>query len=141
MYDLDKTQEWLNRTIQLDRRPPIRGGTTVEPHGRRTTVLSVACAVLLMALCIGITPWIRTVGASESNVVVAEGRVQEARQPVNGPEAELAPIVASPPSTSKRLSQPRSTWIGTPLDGNIVPLPGYSPPPAPTWLDGGIRSR
>ena len=149
MYDLDKTQEWLNRTLQLSRTPPIRGGTTSEPHGRRTTAVSVACAILIMALCIAITPWIRTSGAGESSVVVAQGRVSDRgpspnrAESLNRGEVEARPIAASAPTFAPRRDrvQPRATWIGTSLDGNIVPLPGYAPPPAPVWLDGGIRSR
>jgi len=145
MYDLDKTQEWLNRTIQLNQPPPVRGGSTTDPHARRDTAASVACAVLVIALGILLVTWLRTGSAGPgSSVVVVDGRVPEPQLKsghYGQADVDLQPIVAAAPTIEARHLTPRSRprWLGSSLDGNIVPLPGYSPPPAPVWLDGAAR--
>src|SRR5579872_2333650 len=53
MYDLDKTQEWLDRTQQIGRTPALRGGVAPDDRSRRHTVLSVLFALsALLLICL-----------------------------------------------------------------------------------------
>jgi hypothetical protein len=143
MYDLDKTQEWLNRTMQLGKAPPVRGGVSPEPHARRYTMLSMGAAALVIILGMLLISWKRS-GVGEriesSSVVDADSktRVQVIIAP---PQSSQASSFANRSSNSIHRPVPNHTppvavWSRTALDGNVTPLPGHTAPPAPIWLDG-----
>jgi len=146
MYDLDKTQEWLNRTIQLSKAPPVRGGVSSEPHARRDTVLSVGAAALVIILGMLLISWKRSGGEHIpiSNVVEADSgaRSAVATAPPQQPHTTMGPIhnsntIHRPNSAA---NPPAAIWSRSSLDGNVVPLPGHTAPPAPVWLDGAPRA-
>jgi len=150
VYDLDKTQEWLNRTIQLSKDPPVRGGTSSEPHARRHTVLSIGAAAVVILLGMLLFSW-RKSSVSESitspNVVEVDSktRVQVMVAPPPQP-SQASSFDGRSASTIHRpnpvINPPKPVWSRTALDGNLTPLPGHTAPPAPTWLDSASnRSR
>jgi hypothetical protein len=54
VYDLDKTQEWLNRTIQINKTPPVRGGVSTDYRARRQTLSGIAALLLVIG---GLALW------------------------------------------------------------------------------------
>ena len=54
VYDLDKTQEWLNRTIQINKTPPVRGGVRTDYRARRQTLSGIAALLLVIG---GLALW------------------------------------------------------------------------------------
>lgn len=144
MYDLDKTQEWLNRTMQMSRPPAIRGGVQAEPNARRNTALSTAAAFVIIAgvMLLFSSTSVRP-GLDSGDAVVhmeSQERIAEA-PPLREPSFSIA--AQSPaPASLRRHSRPARIIFGrsaASLDGDIVPLPGHAAPPAPLWLDSAIR--
>jgi hypothetical protein len=139
MYDLDKTQEWLNRTIQLNSGPAVRGGVSSEPHARKHTAVSVLVAFVVIAVGMLLISWTRGAGGTDANIVSAEGSSRVAPAP-----PRMAPAFATaPPAIRAAPARPRPAagWPALSLDGDIKPLPGHTAPPAPIWLDGAIMRR
>jgi len=54
VYDLDKTQEWLNRTLAISREPPVRGGLRTDRKTRRQTIAGVGVVALVLLLVSGL---------------------------------------------------------------------------------------
>jgi hypothetical protein len=137
MYDLDKTQEWLNRTIQLNSGPAVRGGVSSEPHSRKHTVTSILVAFAVIAAGMLLMSWTRGAGsAMDSRVAAADGQ-RRAAPPANLPHVAVSPVVGSAPVPARNTVN----WPALSLDGDVRPLPGHSAPPAPVWLDGPLLRR
>ena len=134
IYDLDKTQEWLNRTQQIGRTPALRGGVAPDDRSRRHTILSVLFALsALLLICLVYTRLRPVVSASASDAQLLKPsgptRVEDAS--ATYPSARVdAPAITPPPS------RPNFVAPALSLDGGIVPLPGHVAPSAPIWLDG-----
>jgi len=145
MYDLDKTQEWLNRTQQIGRTPALRGGLAPDYRARRHTALSVLFALTVVALGILLFTRLRPpalTSDSGEQFLTAPGSTRIA-------DMSAAPSVA--PATARPAARPYVRRVRPPsqldfdapdtlLDGPVVPLPGHVAPPAPIWLDGVSRS-
>lgn len=144
MYDLDKTQEWLNRTMQLGKTPAVRGGGTPDPNARKHTTLSVTAAFLIIILGMLLMSWTR-MGARVDAGRILVGIEASVRVADAAPYRQAAGIPIR--GTISMASRPRAIvpesfgWPALSLDGNIVPLPGHTAPPAPVWLDGAPRRR
>lgn len=138
MYDLDKTQEWLNRTIQLHKGPAVRGGVSGEPHARKHTAVSVLVAFTVIFAGILLISWTRGNSGAESDLISVEGSGRVSPSPT-----PAAPVVATSPVTRTATSPTRRTadWPALSLDGDVKPLPGHTAPPAPIWLDGPLLRR
>lgn len=135
LYDLDKTQEWLNRTLAIGKAPPIRGGIRPDRKARRTTAISLAATALVILLGILIAPWLRS--APVADVVVPKHDANDRRPVVRMSQA--SPTVHQDLITRPAIIHPLLVGLdsSTPdLDGGIRPLPGHAAPPAPVYLDG-----
>ena len=141
IYDLDKTQEWLNRTIQLDRTPPVRGGLNTEPHARKHTALAVLGAIAAMALGIALMSRTGIRAASAPARIVEIGGAARVQDNVSAAIPEPAAMRAPAPSRAKARASGAMAWPPLTLDGGVVPLPGHTAPPAPVWTDGVPRLR
>jgi hypothetical protein len=143
MYDLDKTQEWLNRTQALNRVPAMRGGLQEDRRPYQQAAVGVAILLLFLVFIIQ-SPRFRPRVASPPPA------------PPSLPTASLAPIQSQEmlrgmtPSSLTRAASPDSSGAdnsfymppipmrdGKPLppDTPLLP-PGHVSPPAPVWLDG-----
>jgi hypothetical protein len=143
MYDLDKTQEWLNRTLQMGKTPAVRGGRSPEPHARRHTTMSVAATALVIVLGMLLASWtrpgIRAGGGPGVVEVAGSARVADIVPMVPSPGVAPAPATAWPAARRPVSNAPALGWTPLALDGNVAPPPGYTAPPAPVWLDGAPR--
>jgi hypothetical protein len=142
MYDLDKTQEWLNRTIQMSKGPAVRGGVSGEPHARKHTAASVLAAFAVILAGMLLMSWTRGAGdGTGSTVVAVEARRRVAAAPSSSPPTVTG--VASPPGNRPRqpVNRVPAGWPALSLDGDVTPLPGHTAPPAPVWLDGPLFRR
>src|SRR5689334_6059877 len=91
VYDLDKTQEWLNRTMAIRREPPLRGGVRGDFKARRQTIAGVALVglVLLLLACLPVR---------QAMVAAAKPVEKSADLPaMNQPQ----PVNAEPTSTTR----------------------------------------
>jgi hypothetical protein len=153
VYDLDKTQEWLNRTIQLNRTPPVRGGVRTDHRARRQT----AAGVLLFVSALTLIVWITTALRTSSVQPLAAPAPAKAESVVAALPAVPAPewIVRPQPPAFVPERQPAAPppglgWSGFSLrvkgashrsdrrtvDRSSAPPGTFAAPPAPTWLDG-----
>lgn len=140
VYDLDKTQEWLNRTMQIGKEPPVRGGLKPD-RSRRQTLLALAGVLMILAGGILLAPRLRSASPTTSE----QGKLK----PADGVTRVLPPPVVSPvPSTVDQTGLPLSiplmpiapsTRFGfdapeLDLSGGIRPLPGHVAPHVPLSL-------
>jgi hypothetical protein len=144
VYDLDKTQQWLDRTLAIRREPPMRGGLKPDHKTRRQTAFGVAL-VALVILLLAMLPVRKQVVAAAAAAPAT--RLEKASE--NAPHSVLTPTIAPRAHDSRA---PR--WelaSGSARGGRIL---GYIPqenrsyrgptrphsqmvaPPAPVWLDG-----
>lgn len=147
MYDLDKTQAWLNRTIQLNKTPPVRGGVEPDSRLRRQT----AGGVTLVAVALGCLMLLPRPQPDPNRGLVSQTEPTRVDQPK--PEAPPKPLPPVDPMTEvitwdrtmRDLENGRgvsSTVFQQPGDNlyeGVRPLPGHVAPPAPIFLDGEAR--
>src|ERR1700724_1362617 len=124
MYDLDKTQEWLNRTQQIGRTPALRGGLAPDHRGRRHTTLSVVFALTVVLLGSLLFRWLRPpilISDSGGQRLTAPGPTRIAD---TATAASVAPAIARPARHSfmpqGRLPSGLSFDVpDVPLDGSV----------------------
>jgi hypothetical protein len=147
MYDLDRTQEWLNRTQALARVPAMRGGLSEDRRPYWQAAVGAAAVLLFVVFLIQLSGWRPRAAAPPP-------------APSSLPTASLAPIQshemlrevapdrlirantasASVPETSYQPPIPLRDGKPLPPDTPLLP-PGYVSPPAPVWLDGPQNPR
>jgi len=130
MYDLDRTEAWLQRTRQLPRRVTPGGPPAGASVRRRDAAVAVGAAATTLAIVLLLRALLVPV---EPAVAAYRDRARIERAPAGRTPARLtqdARAHSGGPSEPPILS----TWPG-PIEW-FVPPPGHVPPPAPTWLDG-----
>ena len=143
VYDLDKTQEWLNRTLAIRREPPVRGGVRTDHRTRRQTALGLG-VVGLALLAMLLHAWLRP-----QEVKVAAHRMDARRV-----QRESVTAPPQPPDNAAALSlvlshqeKPRLQPYLSRAETAMPQLPAWKrttshrtrtvvAPPAPVWLDG-----
>ena len=141
VYDLDKTQEWLNRTLAISKEPPVRGGLRPDHKARRQTALAIGIVALVL-LVLALLPLRRA-------VVPVAAPLQEPLALAEPPAQFAAPVPVQPRDdlTTKWLSSLQRHEDNRPIldvmpqpfarSRNIaVPPDQRVPPAAPIWLDG-----
>ena len=144
VYDLDKTQQWLDRTLAINKQPPVRGGVKTDHRTRRQTLAGVMIVgIVLLALAL----WPRAAVKVKAETPLSRVKVPAA-DPA-GPEAltiaaAQSPIPRETPNQRRRTTR-RTKWV--------VPTRSIDQkwalsnrdrtenqttvaPPAPIWLDG-----
>lgn len=147
MYDLDRTQEWLNRTQALARVPAMRGG---DPEDRRPywqAAVGVAAVLLFVVSLIQLSGWRPRAAApppAPSSVAMASlAPIQShemLREVAPGRLIRLNAPAPSAPETSYQPPIPLRDGKPLPPDTLLLP-PGHVSPPAPVWLDTPQDSR
>jgi hypothetical protein len=147
MYDLDKTQAWLERTIQLNKKPPVRGGVEPDVRLRRQTAGGVSLVAVAL-FCLTLLP--RPEADTNRGLVRSEEPTRVDQPKPQAPPKPLPPVdpvteVIIWDRTMRDLEHGRgvsSTAFQQP-DGNLYEgiriRPGAVPPPAPIFLDGEPR--
>ena len=128
VYDLDKTQEWLNRTQELRRKPAVRGGVLKDVRARNQALAGVG-AVMVAVLALALLPWSGRPTETHSipNAPVPQSaRASSALEPAPALIASPSPKPAPPPAA---VVPP----IALPT-GPSTPIPRAAPF-APIWLD------
>lgn len=136
--DLDKTQEWLERTQQLGRTPAVRGGVAPDHRARRQTIGAVGLVAGIL-LALAMVP--RPLPASQSLVSDARKILSTESPPLVAAVARPSPtpvlprrdLIATPPTPSRANNQTQGrrrslvAASGNPTD-RIAPH-------APIWIE------
>lgn len=123
IYDLDKTQEWLNRTIQLNQPPPIRGGLVRDGRQIRHFAATVGIAAVILLLMI---LWPRSQAISTSSV--ARGPLDHAK--IAKDSNNLMVTMGQVPTQSSVIPKRR-----LPKDQTVNFVGTSVPPSVPIFLD------
>ena len=136
--DLDRTQEWLNRTQSFPRTPPVRGGVNVDRKARRQTafgVIIVLAAIVLLALFPRPDRTIPSVVAPEGQLDNAGARdllsitIPGSRDVLRSKSRTASSGELAPSARGYLYSTYSGPYLNdSPLDTGIVA------PPAPVWL-------
>ncbi|MCC6727809.1 MAG: hypothetical protein IT208_00550 [Chthonomonadales bacterium] len=127
VYDLDRTQEWLRRTQQIGRPPPVRGGVVPDVRARRQTLACVGASAAVLA-GLALLPGPRgPAPAAPRAVALARARWLPARaMDASGAALHAARATGAPTSGMPGIASP-------------PPAGSHVAPPAPVWLDGAAR--
>ncbi|MEP6754294.1 MAG: hypothetical protein ABJA67_02245 [Chthonomonadales bacterium] len=126
VYDLDKTQVWLNKTIQLNAHPPVRGG--IVGRNRYLHIFVGFVSVVGMALLL-IILWPRSKPvqlAMVGSITPDRARVQD-----------VTPVLTTSVAHEDNVVQKSMLIRGNEHRGvGITRGDGFVPPSAPIFLDG-----
>ena len=129
--DLDKTQEWLNRTQAIRRIPPVRGGVKKDYRTIRQTTAFVLAALLCIPLLMLIP---RPAPSSPKRIELSAAlpALTDLSAPVVIPRPQFMPeqperLTLTPLRQSTQLTNYSGTWTAPPRTDHIAPH-------APIWL-------
>jgi hypothetical protein len=141
MYDLDRTQEWLNRTQALHRVAAMRGGLQEDRRPYRQAAIGAGIVLVFLLLLIqlsGSRPHIAAAPPAPpplSTASLAPVLSHEMLRDVAQDRLIRANAAASAAKTSYQPPIPLRDGRPLPPDTPLLPL-GHVSPPAPVWLDG-----
>src|SRR5258706_3845802 len=129
--DIDKTQEWLNRTQAIRRKPPVRGGVAKAHLTTRQTL----GFVLVALLCILLLTMIPRPGPSLPKSIQlpeALASLTDLAAPVVIPPPEYLP--GPPARLTQTPMRPQSQLTNYPRTWNAQRQFDHIAPHAPIWL-------
>jgi hypothetical protein len=134
--DLDKTQEWLNRTQAIRRTPPVRGGIVKDVRTNRETALCVLAGLLCIILVMLVprptpSPLERVELSAALPAVTDLAASASMIQPHYTPAQPATGALISHRPTSQLTTNP-ITWNAPPPNDRIAPH-------APIWLESEPR--
>jgi hypothetical protein len=133
--NLDRTQEWLNRTQSWPRTPPVRGGAAPDPSARRQSIIGVALVLIGVLILVliprpentvttAITPKVELPVASHPQVITASFAAPPiVRQ--RSTSTPLLPSLSLPLAVNSYFYREESPLVRVPTDRVA--------PPAPVW--------
>lgn len=134
--DLDKTQEWLNRTQQWSRTPAVRGGVETDHRSRRQAIAGLAL-VLLGILILALIPRPQPVTQRIAQAPLGPAPMPAGRRDIlaSSYSPPAVPIERPPMITLTGPPKPGHMFINDQPYFTVVRHRGdHVPPPAPIWL-------
>ena len=135
--DLDKTQDWLNRTQSISRGPAVRGGVDPDLRARRQTASGIALVVAAVLLLLFLPTVERLINQAATQAAQSEAKPQggllnSARS--TAVESAFSPVPSVSPGRQAYARKLPMTEYRGPYFTAMGVATDHVPPPAPVWL-------